>query len=290
MDQADTLRQLMQLRKGLSSGARRAGGSCGPRVVTFASGGKGDGKSSVSSHLAALLARSGKSVLVANSDWMRPLHPMDAYAPEAGQPREGYVACVEPRLHFGYFSEAFYSACNSTGLLEHGFAHVLGLFGLKVDVVFVEAGLMLAGADSGYAQKADLTNVIVVTPDERALSRTRELLANLRRQAGVSRVGVIVNKVRNVAEGRKVFKGLAESAVRFVDTQLEYLGCVPREEKIARALVSRKILVDLSRGDSSSACLRLVSKRLESWGLTEDISDSTTQDSTTRSVYGRTGV
>lgn len=274
MDQAETLRRLMESRLTPGEGAE-AGTPKVPRVITVMSAGRNGGKSLVAGHLAALLARSGRRVVLANSLWSSALPVALDDVLKPGASLDGrYLSTVEERLRAAYVSPDFFRARQDTGTVDQGLARALELAGFEADDVVIETGMAQAVEEAGIVPRPGFINVMVLTPGDESIGGAHSLLAHFRREAGITAMSVVVNRTESLAQGRSVFKALAEAAIRLVDMRLEYLGCLPEDEKISLALSRREFLIDLYPGASASDCLRLVHKRLEAGSSPTESGDS----------------
>jgi flagellar biosynthesis protein FlhG len=272
MDQADTLRQLMKERAAQGRQAAACEGP-GPRVFTIASGKGGVGKSILAANLGALLARAGLRVLLvdgdtglANLDILLGL-PVES-RPTLEQVLDGRadlrdaIVGVEPNL---------WLIPAATGLLEmrsHGpetRTRLLEVFEdcpWEMDAILIDAG---AGIGPGVLslQHPSFESLVVLTPDPTSFADAYSLIKLSHREAGVRRFGIAVNQVTDGRHAQVVFQKFKEVAARFSQgVELEYVGHLARDEKIARSVLKRKILVDLEQGSPSAACLELLAKRL----------------------------
>ncbi|MCC7441953.1 MAG: hypothetical protein IT285_09980 [Bdellovibrionales bacterium] len=259
MDQAETLRRIMEDRQAASDPEPTQAGPPTSTVFSVCSARPGAGKSLVATHLASLWARAGSRVLLANSGWNgSDLAPLDAY--EQGSDAR-FLKPWESRLLAARLSPDFLRASRDTGLLESGVAARLAKLGESAERLILECGAEETFGEGGPIHRPSWQHVIVLTPD--CLAAAQALLSHLRREAGVSRARIVLNQVKGAREGRRLFNGLARSAIRRGEVQLEYLGSIPRDEKIPATLSAGKSLIDCYPGASATACLRLMHKRLD---------------------------
>ncbi|MGY1407969.1 MULTISPECIES: MinD/ParA family protein [unclassified Luteimonas] len=243
------------------------------RVIAVASGKGGVGKTSVSVNLATALANAGQRTLLldtdlglANVDVMLGLSPrftladvfadrcelrdtvMDAgngllVVPAASGKR--HMTELQPRQHVG---------------LVHAFSQL----DLDLDVMVVDNAAGIADGVLTFCQAAQ--DVIVVVCDEPAsVTDAYALIKVLSRERGVSRVQVLANQVQDPAEGRLLFEKLQRVSARFLDVTLNYLGAIPRDEWLRRAVQRQAAVVDAFPSAPSAIAFRDIARRSRQW-------------------------
>jgi flagellar biosynthesis protein FlhG len=242
LDQAQTLRDHVE--------PRRAGPPM--RVIAVTSGKGGVGKTHISANLAVLAARAGRRVLLVDAD--------------LGLANADIVLGICPTRHLGHLLDG---SCSAEEVLTEGprGIRVLGassgiqsLTALtdeqkltlvsafeplddRFDLVIVDCGagigdnvLFFAGA----AQEA----LLVVSPEPTSLSDAYATVKVLSQHAGVAHFSVVANQAADF-QGRDVFRRLTQVTDRFLDAKLKYLGHVPRDEDLPRAVRVQQPLVEL---------------------------------------------
>ena len=113
----------------------------------------------------------------------------------------------------------------------------------RFDLVIMDCGagigdnvLFFAGA----AQEA----LLVVSPEPTSLSDAYATVKVLSKDAGVTQFSVVANLAADF-QGRDVFRRLTQVTDRFLDARLRYLGHVPRDEDLPRAVRVQQPLVEL---------------------------------------------
>ena len=131
----------------------------------------------------------------------------------------------------------------------------------RFDLVFVDCGagigdnvLFFAGA----AQEA----LLVITPEPTSLTDAYAAVKVLSQKAGVDRFSVVVNQTPTEAHGREVFGMLSRVTDRFLTARVSFLGHVPRDENLQRALMAQRPVVDLFPRSPSSRALQDLARDL----------------------------
>jgi flagellar biosynthesis protein FlhG len=261
VDQADSLRELV---------GRRAPPSQPLRVVAVTSGKGGVGKTHLACNLAVLAARAGRRVLVVDAD--------------LGLANADIVLGIAPHYHLGHLldgsaalehvlaegPEGVRVLAASTGVQEltqlddaQKLRLVSALDALedRFDLVLIDCGagigdnvLFFAGA----AQEA----LLVISPEPTSLTDAYAAVKVLSQQAGVERFSVIVNPVPTEAHGREAFQKLTRVTDRFLTARVGFLGHVPRDENLQRALMAQRPVVELFPRSPFSRALETVARQL----------------------------
>jgi flagellar biosynthesis protein FlhG len=261
VDQANGLRELVE--KSRPSGAPL-------RVIAVTSGKGGVGKTHVSCNLALLAARTGRRVMVLDAD--------------LGLANADIVLGVEPHRHLGHLldgsaplqdvlavgPEGVHVLAASTGVQELTrlddaqklrLVTALDYIEDQFDLVIVDCGagigdnvLFFAGA----AQEA----ILVVSPEPTSLTDAYATVKVLSQQAGVEHFQVIVNPVPTEAHGREVWERLTRVTDRFLGARVSFLGHIPRDENLQRALMAQRPLVQLFPRSPSARALQALADKL----------------------------
>ena len=223
------------------------------RVIAVTSGKGGVGKTHVAANLAVLAARAGRRVLLVDAD--------------LGLANADLVLGVDPAAHVGHLLDGSASAEDVLARGPHGLSILGAASGIqeltelddhaklrlvealdtldhRFDLVLVDCGAGIGDNVvffAGAAQEA----LLVVTPEPTSLSDAYATVKVLSATAGVPRFGVVANQAADF-QGRDVFRRLTQITSRFLaSAQVSYLGSIPRDESVPRALHCRRPLVDL---------------------------------------------
>lgn len=272
IDQAATLRDLMLQQPDPPRN--------GARVTAIASGKGGVGKTTCAVNLALSLARRGRRVLLidadlgtANIDVMlnleAPLHL--GHVLEGRRKLSEIVRSVPvrsggrgtaPELRVvlgasGIGSTGGYSEPDRRRLVE-----LLATLEQSADLILIDCGAGVAPSVTSFARAADEL-LLVTTPEPTALTDAYALVKTLHQLGDAPATRVLVNQVRDAAEGRHVGDRLAEVAARFLGRVVTPLGSVPRDDSVGRAVRQRRALVELLPGSPAAAAFSMLAQRWE---------------------------
>ncbi len=252
----------------------RASNDPGPvRVIAVASGKGGVGKTSVSVNLAMSLQNAGQRTLLldtdlglANVDVMLGLSPRftlsDVFAGRcelADTLLEGpngllVVPAASGKRHMTELTPA-----------QHvGLVHAFSQLDVPIDVMIIDNAAGISDSVLTFCQAAQ--DVIVVVCDEPAsVTDAYALIKVLSRERGVTRVQVLANQVGHPSEGRQLYDKLERVTAKFLDVTMNYLGAIPRDEWLRRAIQRQEAVVDAFPAAPASMAFREIAKRAEKW-------------------------
>jgi flagellar biosynthesis protein FlhG len=244
-----------------------------PRVIAVASGKGGVGKTSVCVNLAAALVNAGQRTLLldtdlglANVDVMLGLSPRFTLADVfAGRCELRDTLLEGPNGLMVVPAASGKRHMTELGPQQHvGLVHAFSELDLPIDTMVVDNAAGIADGVLTFCQAAQ--DVVVVVCDEPAsVTDAYALIKVLSRERGVSRVQVLANQVQHAKEGRQLFDKLERVSARFLDVTLNYLGAIPRDEWLRRAIQRQEAVVDAFPSAPSAVAFRDIARRSRQW-------------------------
>lgn len=259
-DQAAGLRRLRPLRP--------------VQVLAVSSGKGGVGKTSVSVNLSMAMAMAGKKVVLldgdlglANVDVMLGLQPSYNMANVlAGECtlddtliETAHGLCVVPA------SSGKRHMAELTSMQHAGIVQAFSDLRRPLDVLVVDTAAGIADSVITLSQASQQV-IVVVTQDPSSITDAYALIKVLNKGHGVHRVQVLANMVANEAEAQEIFESLRRVAERFLDVTLSYLGSVPQDEWLRRAVRRQRAVVDAYPNCPASAAFHNLAKKALSFG------------------------
>ncbi|MGY0799326.1 MinD/ParA family protein [Lysobacter sp. A286] len=243
------------------------------RVIAVASGKGGVGKTSVSVNLAMSLQNSGQRTLLldtdlglANVDVMLGLSPRFTLADVFAERCELRDTLLEGPGGL-WVVPAASGKRHMVELLpqQHvGLVHAFSQLDLPIDAMVIDNAAGIADSVLTFCQAAQ--DVIVVVCDEPAsVTDAYALIKVLNRDRGVSRIQVLANQVHNPGEGRQLFGKLERVASKFLDVTLNYLGAIPRDEWLRRAIQRQEAVTQAFPSSPSAMAFRDIARRAGQW-------------------------
>lgn len=284
MTQADTLEKIMRNSNSASLRARPATGSrhsYGPRVISIASGKGGVGKTNLAANLAFALAKSNQKVLIldadlnlANIDVLIGLTPQfNLHHVFKGEKTLSEVMLEGPGgLQILPGSSGIMELASLTESQKLYFLEEMEELSKEIDILLIDTA---AGINDNviYFNLAAQERIILLTPEPTSLTDAYALIKVLSSRHAVKRFRIVVNQVASEKEAISVFKKLSLVCDRFLDSlSLDYLGQIPYDQKLKKAVRSQKLVTEMFPDANSSKMFKSISEQLisEEPDLTDD--------------------
>ena len=266
MDQADKLRQLVQQK---SSAPRKVA-----RVITVTSGKGGVGKSSLSVNLAIQFSRMGKKVIVFDADFglanieiMLGIRPQYNIADLMFRGKNLEDIITEGPEGIGFISGG--SGIQELTMLSREQIIFLTqkLFQLDklADIIIIDTGAGIADSVMEFVA-ASSEVLLVVTPEPTSITDAYALLKTLNRKSDFSakntKIKMIANRTTRDSEGLELFDKLAIVSEKFLNIPIEYLGAVPQDANVSKAVIQQKPVSVLYQNTNASKAITQLSDKL----------------------------
>jgi len=261
------LDQANGLRKMTSAAARPV------KVIAVASGKGGVGKTNVTVNLGVALATQGKQVLLldadlglANIDVMLGLHPqynlqhvLNGSKTLAEIIVEGPAGLKIIPAASGVQKMAELSPAEHAGMIQ-----AFSEMDQHIDILLIDSAAGIADSVVSFTRAAQ--EVIVVVCDEPAsITDAYAFIKLLSREYNVNRFHVISNMCRTIQEGRELFNKISMVCDRFLDVNLDFMGIVPFDEDLRRAVKKQRAVVEFLPRSKSAVAFTHLAKKIEFW-------------------------
>jgi flagellar biosynthesis protein FlhG len=240
------------------------------RVTAVVSGKGGVGKTHIACNLALLAARAGRRVLVIDAD--------------LGLANADIVMGIEAHRHLGHLldgsaslqevltpgPEGVHVLAASTGVQELTrlddaqklrLVAALDFIENRYDLVLIDCGAGIGDNVLFFASAAQEA-LLVASAEPTSLTDAYAAVKVLSQKAAVERFQVVVNQVPSDLHGREVWQKLTSVTDRFLKARVGYLGHLPRDENLQRALMAQRPVVQLFPRSPSSRGLQVLAERL----------------------------
>ncbi len=265
MDQANTLRDLMKKRYDTRTKA-----SIQSRVIAISSGKGGVGKSNIAVNLAICMAQQGKRVVIVDADFgLANIEVLLGVIPKfnfrdlifKGRTVDEVLSEGPCGIRFISGGSGFTELAN---LNDRQISYVVDCFQQLdeiSDVIIIDTGAGISKAVINFICAASEA-IIVTTPEPTSVTDAYAIVKQIKEFGSTDiEIKVLVNRADDAREGEQVFERLNLVAKKFLGTRLDYLGFVPFDPFVTKA-VKKQVPVVLSfpNAASSEAIGRISSK------------------------------
>jgi flagellar biosynthesis protein FlhG len=238
-----------------------------PRVIAVTSGKGGVGKTNIVGSLAVSFSRSGKRVIVLDADLG--LANIDIIFGIYPEYNIGHVLTGEKSLSDVMVDgpegiriiPAGSGFVNLTSLTEGQKLSLLAEFEAlddMLDIFLIDTG---AGISSNvlYFNLAADECIIVATAEPTSVTDAYAMMKVMSSQYGTKYFKLLINMVGDEKEAKLVYLNLIRAAERFLDgIMIDYVGFVPIDENMKRAVKSRGTVLKLYPDSASSLKIRSI--------------------------------
>lgn len=249
----------------------------GPHIISFSSGKGGVGKTTVAVNIAVCLSQEGKRVLLidgdlglANVDVVLGLDVRHTIRETVEDGRDLRDTLVE-------ISPGFFVLPASSGvpemtrlsredqeLLLKALEGVTGNF----DYVLVDTAAGIGESVLWFNNWVN-SHCIIFSPDPTSMTDAYALMKVLTTRYDKKNFLLIVNQVQSVKEGKAIFSNMERVLAQFLDIKPEFLGAIPRDNAVVRAIRSQKPFLQTEPDSRAGRALKRICK-----SLTEELNGS----------------
>ncbi len=242
MDQAEQLRNIIKANNTPRPVAR---------VITVTSGKGGVGKSNTAINLAIQFRKMGQRVIILDADFgLANIEIMFGAVPRHNLCDLIYQGKnIKEIITWGPMDVGFISGGSGiaglSNLSREYLVYIiqnLAQLDAIADVIIIDTGAGISDAVLEFLV-ASGEIILVTTPEPTSITDSYSLLKALRRHARfsetASQIKVIANKVDSQNEGQTLFNKLNAVVGRYLKLPITYLGCVPQDNQLSRAVMQQ---------------------------------------------------
>lgn len=243
------------------------------KVIAVTGGKEGVGKTNVSVNLSVALADMGRRVVLmdadlglANVDVMLGVNPKRNIVDLLSGECQLSDVLVEVSDNFSIVP-ASSGTQEMTALGAHEHAELIQAFSSlddSLDVLVIDTAAGISESVVSFVRAAQ--EVVVVVCDElTSITDAYSLIKLLHRDYGLTRFRVLANMVRSEQEGRAMLGKLMTVTDRFLDVTLQYLGSIPFDKNVPKAVRKQKPFIELYSSSMAAVALYNLAKKVDEW-------------------------
>ncbi len=262
-----------------AQGIRQMKSSHPVRVFAVTSGKGGVGKSNVAVNLAVSLAQSGEKVMVMDADMgLANIDVLLGLSPRLNLSHVVNGECtLEETIVEGPAGIKIVPASSGVAMMSDltpaqnaGVIRSFSELTEPVDTLLIDTAAGLSDSVISYTRAA--REVIVVVCDEPAsITDAYAMVKVMNREYGVERFHVLANQAHGATQGRELYNKLARVSERFLDITLNYLGCIPYDDCLKKAVQKQKSVVEAFPRSQAATAFKQIAKKMQQWPTPESM-------------------
>lgn len=265
MDQAQNLRNIIKKENTLMPMSR---------VITVTSGKGGVGKSNLAVNIAIAMGRAGKRVIILDADFglanievMLGIRPKYNLADLMFKGKQITDIITEGPENVSFISggSGIQELTNLTKEQVINFSSKLEELDRRADVIIVDTGAGISGNVMEFVMSSAEV-ILVATPEPTSMTDAYALLKTLDRQPEFARehcrIKLVANRVSNEKMGKELYEKLSLVAEKFLNLSLEYIGSVPTDMNINKAVMKQKPITIAFPMSPASRAIEEISKKV----------------------------
>ncbi len=260
------------------------------RVLAVTSGKGGVGKTNISVNLAICLAASGQRVALVDADMglgnldiiMNLQSRYNISHVISGQKQLDQITCIGPGdVEVICGASGLESLADLTRFQRQRLADELDTFQDNYDLMVIDTAAGLSASVVGFCHAADHT-LVVTTPEPTAMTDAYAMIKVLAGRDYSGKISLIVNMADSVAEGKRIYRQIADVARRFLNIHVYEAAVLCRDDRLPAAVRQRKPVVlaypkapitsaitamtaRLSKGSAATTCREGFFRKVVNW-------------------------
>jgi len=136
----------------------------------------------------------------------------------------------------------------------------------QLDVLVIDTAAGISDTVVSFVRAAQEA-IIVVCDEPSSITDAYALIKLLAKEYGMVRFRVIANMVGSHKEGQQLFVKLSGVCERFLDVTMHYLGAIPFDEQVRKAVKKQKAVLEFSPRSKASQSYRQLAKKIDEWPI-----------------------
>ena len=277
MEQALTLREMMS--GPADTLFNTTGNHNAVKVISVTSGKGGVGKTNVVVNLAAALTQLGRKVLVLDADMglgnidvmLGLTSEYNLYHLINGDKKLNEVITTGPGgMKILPAGSGIQELSELTPNQKLNLLAELDKLDSSIDFVLIDTAAGISG-NVMYFNTAAQDIIVVASPEPTSITDAYALMKILHTKYGESRFRLLVNMVRDMGEGREVYRKLSTAADRFLNISIDYIGYIMHDKSVGLSVRNQRSVVDLYPNSDAGRSYSSLARTISWWPVNQNI-------------------
>jgi flagellar biosynthesis protein FlhG len=258
-----------------AAGLRRMANPRPVKVIAVTSGKGGVGKTNVSVNLSMALSQGGKDVLLLDADLglanvdvllgLRPRHTLSDVI-NGSRALEEIIINGPESLKIIPASSGVKNMAELNSMEHAGIIRAFSELSHSIDVLMIDTAAGISDSVITFTRAAQEV-VVVVCDEPTSITDAYALIKVLNKDYGIRRFRVISNMVQSLQEGRELFKKIMTVTDKYLDVQLDFMGMVPYDDFLKKAVQRQKAVIDAYPRSKSALAFKSLSVKADKWPI-----------------------
>lgn len=277
MEQALTLREMMS--GPADTLFNTTGNNNAVKVISVTSGKGGVGKTNVVVNLASALTQLGRKVLVLDADMglgnidvmLGLTSEYNLYHLINGDKKLNEVITTGPGgMKILPAGSGIQELSELTPNQKLNLLAELDKLDSSIDFVLIDTAAGISG-NVMYFNTAAQDIIVVASPEPTSITDAYALMKILHTKYGESRFRLLVNMVRDMGEGREVYRKLSTAADRFLNISIDYIGYIMHDKSVGLSVLNQRSVVDLYPNSDAGRNYSTLARTISGWPVNRNI-------------------
>jgi len=264
---------MSEMRVDQAAGLRRMAQPRPVRVIAITSGKGGVGKTNVSVNLSVALSDTGKRVMLldadlglANVDVLLGLRPESnlSHVIDGKRTLEEVIVKGPSGIMVVPAASGVKRLAELSSIENAGLIRAFSELNHDIDTLIIDTAAGINESVTSFSRAAQ--EVVVVVCDEPAsITDAYALIKVLSMDFGLHRFRVLANQVQSAQEGRDLFSKISRVTDRYLDVTLEFMGVVPHDDYLRKAVRKQRPVVQAYPRSRSSLAFKNLALKTDRW-------------------------
>ncbi|MES9847568.1 MAG: MinD/ParA family protein [Candidatus Thiodiazotropha sp.] len=250
------------------------------RVIAVTVGKGGVGKTSISANLGVAFAELGRRVMLldadlglANLDVILGLHAERnlSHVMQGECSLEDVMVTGPKGMRIVPGASGIQHMAEMTPAENAGLIHAFSEVANDVDVLLIDTAAGISDLVISFSRAAQ-EQIVVVCDEPASITDAYAIIKLLNREHGISRFRILANMVKSVQEGRDLYNKMCRVTDQYLDVMLNYMGSIPYDEQLRKAVRSQKPVVEAYPRSRVSQAFKNLAKKADNWPVPSGVS------------------